>query len=245
MQESERLGKAQLVELKADLTDEDPEGKKVEVQFNPETLKVSFANQVATPTGTGDQSSGTAGQQFVGAGSTKLSLQLWFDVTAPIQEAAKAGEGDVSDVRKLTKNVAYFITPKPDNADPTKFLPPGVRFIWGSFQFDGIMESMEENLEFFSSEGVPLRASVSINLSQQRITAFSFRPVSASPNARSAGTRPMTRAQSGSTVQGLAVSQGKGDDWQSIAERNEVENPRLLQPGQLLDMNLRKPLVTI
>lgn len=245
MQESERLGKAQLVELQADLTDEDPGGKRVEVQFNPETLRVSFANQVATPTGAGDQSSGTAGQQFVGAGTTRLSLQLWFDVTAPLQEAAKASESDINDVRKLTQNVAYFITPKKDDADPPNFLPPGVRFIWGSFQFDGIMESMEENLEFFSSEGVPLRASVTIGLSQQRITEFAFRKLSSSTGTGSAGTRPMTRAQSGSTLQGIAASQGKGDDWQSIAEGNEVENPRLLQPGQLLDMNLRKPLVAI
>ena len=51
------------------------------VQFNPETLKVSFANQIQTPSGAGDQS-GTPARQFVGAGTTKLALQLWFDVTA-------------------------------------------------------------------------------------------------------------------------------------------------------------------
>jgi hypothetical protein len=38
-------------------------------------------------------------------------------------------------------------------------------------------------------------------------------------------------------VQGLADGQGKGNDWQSIAAANGIENPRMLQPGQLLDMN--------
>ena len=43
------------------------------------------------------------------------------------------------DVRKLTAKVAYFITPKPEKA--TSLSRRLVRFIWGSFQFDGIMES--------------------------------------------------------------------------------------------------------
>ena len=37
------------------------------MQFNPETLKVSFANQIQTPSGTGDQK-GTPARQFVGDG---------------------------------------------------------------------------------------------------------------------------------------------------------------------------------
>ena len=53
----------------------------VTVQFNPETLKVTFANQIVQGSGAGDQR-GSPARQFVGAGTTKLSLQLWFDVTA-------------------------------------------------------------------------------------------------------------------------------------------------------------------
>ena len=33
------------------------------------------------------------------------------------------------------------------------------------------------------------------------------------------------------------ISRAKGDKWQDIAAANNIENPRLLQPGQLLDMN--------
>ena len=35
----------------------------------------------------------------------------------------------------------------------------------------------------------------------------------------------------------MADRQGKGDNWQDIASANSIENPRLLQPGQLLDLN--------
>jgi contractile injection system tube protein/LysM domain-containing protein len=229
MPDSQKLEKAELRELDAEFKNEINTDKKCQVQFNPETLKVSFANQVATPSGAGDQQ-GTPARQFVGAGTTKLSLQLWFDVSAPMP----AGQNKEQDVRKLTAKVAYFITPKPEG---DKFVPPAVRFIWGSFQFDGIMESMEESLEFFSSDGRPLRASVTVNLTQQKITEFSFR-ATAGPGASPApGTRPLTPAPAGGSVQSIADSQGKGDNWQDIASANNIENPRLLQPGQLIDVN--------
>jgi hypothetical protein len=242
MPDTVKLEKAQLWELMPDCESEKPGGKRVTVQFNPETLKVSFANQIATPEGAGDQK-GTPARQFVGAGTTKLALQLWFDVTAPIPEgAAPNGGNPVKDVRKLTQEVAYFITPiEVQDKKTKKFAPPAVRFLWGSFQFEGIMDSLEESLEFFSSEGIPLRASMSLALSQQKITKFTFRDTGKSPGNPTtppAGTQPLTQAPANSTLQGLAANQGKGDNWQGIAEANGIENPRLLQPGQLIDMNV-------
>lgn len=229
MSDSVKLAKAELHELDAEFKNEINTDKNCVVQFNPESLKVAFANQVATPSGAGDQK-GTPARQFVGAGTTKLTLQLWFDVSAPMPTDQPAE----NDVRKLTAKVAYFITPKQEGS---KFVPPAVRFLWGSFQFDGIMESLEESLEFFSNDGRPLRASVSVNLTQQKITEFIFRPTDRPGASASPGTRPLTQAEDGDNVQKLADKQGKGDNWQDIAAANNIENPRMLQPGQLLDMN--------
>ena len=235
MPESVKLVKAELHEI--DLAKpEDPPKQKVPVQFNPETLKVSFANQIQTPEGgggggSGDQRGGAA-QQFVGAGTTKLSLQLWFDVNAP-----QEGE-ELLDVRKMTEKVTFFITPAPDPKDKKKFIPPGVRFIWGSFQFDGIMESIEESLEFFSSEGIPLRASMTLNLTQQKIDTYKF-PKDAPARKEITGTRELTPVESGKTAQDMASKAGKGDDWQSVAAANGIENPRQLQAGKLLDMDAK------
>ena len=227
MPESAKLVKAELQEIDLAKPEAEPT-KKVPVQFNPETLKVSFANQIQTPEGSGDQR-GSPAQQFVGAGTTKLSLQLWFDVNAP-----QEGE-TLLDVRKMTEKISYFITPKPDPKDAKKFIPPGIRFIWGSFQFDGLMESLEESLEFFSSEGIPLRASMTLNLTQQKIDIYKFGK-DAPARTPLPGTRPLTEAPQGSTVQNMAANNGN-DDWQSVAAANGIENPRALQPGQLLDMN--------
>ena len=150
------LLKARLIELEPDFKTEKSGGQDVTVQFNPDTLKVTFANQLVQPQG-GDQAAGSSGRQFVGAGTTKLALTLWFDVTAMVEDA-------VDDVRRLTQKVISFMTPAKDSGDPQKLVPPPTRFLWGSFIFDGIVEGLEENLEFFSPDGKPLRASIALTL---------------------------------------------------------------------------------
>jgi nucleoid-associated protein YgaU len=37
----------------------------------------------------------------------------------------------------------------------------------------------------------------------------------------------------------MAAEQGLGDNWQAIAQANGIENPRLLAPGQLINLNVR------
>ena len=55
----------------------------------------------------------------------------------------------------------------------------------------------------------------------------------------------MTEAPKGSNLQNMAASQSGGagggfglsGGWQAIASANGIENPRLLDPGQLIDLN--------
>jgi hypothetical protein len=261
------LAKAKLSEMDATLKNPIKNDKETLVQFNPDSLKVSFANQVASPGGAGDQN-GPQAKQFVGSGTTKLSVTLVFDVTSEFPTGLK----EVDDVRILTQRVAYFITPKGQpKSNPTKFIPPGVRFLWGSFQFDGIMESMEETLEMFSFEGRPLRATVSISLSQQRITEAVLQKANAAPpvtrqGGAAPGTAPLSEAPSGASLQGMFAAQfgasvdisggisgeisggisggasaGFSGGWQAVAAANGIENPRILQPGQLIDLNPPAP----
>ena len=235
------MAKAKLIEIRFDDKGHPQDmpagqGTEVEVQFNPETLKMSFSNQLQTPKSANDNAAGPAGRQYVGAGTTKLSLVLWFDVTAATTDAQR-----VDDVRRLTQQVVYFITPKDALSDPTQFAPPGVRFVWGTFKFDGLIESLEESLEFFSPEGKPLRASVSLNLSQQEILKTKFDDSGRLPGQPSVpGVRPLAAVSAGATLQGMAAGVGLGGDWQRIAQANGIENPRLLAPGQLIDLNLRR-----
>jgi hypothetical protein len=236
------LTKAQLIEMGPHLTTAAPGVKPVPVQFNPESLKVSYSNQLVTDPNQGSQI-GTAAMQHVGKGTTKLAVQLWFDVNHPTAEPDGGGP-PVKDVRTLTGQVAYFITPN-DKLDKGKFVIPGVRFQWGTFTFVGVMESLEETLELFSYEGTPLRASLSISLTQQEITAFAadqgMRLPKSADAPKPAGTVALTSATAGASVQSLAEgpTSAGGKNWQDIAAANGIENPRLLPPGQLIDVNAK------
>lgn len=198
---------AKLIELKDDLSDVMPGGKSLTVQFNPESLKLSYANQVkeqpnssggASGGGSagGNQSQGSATRQFVGTGSTTLSVQLWFDVAA-----ATSAPFIVDDVRRITAQVLYFIKPKPAAAgarDTSQRTPPGLRFSWGNFLFDGIVEGMEESVEFFSAKGEALRASITLNMVQQEILVPAF-----SGSGDVPGARPLWPAGGGQSLQAL------------------------------------------
>ncbi|HYH78818.1 MAG TPA: hypothetical protein VEX86_03455 [Longimicrobium sp.] len=217
--------------------------KKVVVQFNPETLKVSFSNQNAG----GTQPSGSA-TQFVGAGTTKLSLELWFDVQLPLHSSTPNPGGDV---RSLTSAVTYFMTPQDTTVDGVDGkLPPGVQFQWGTFLFKGTVDSLEESLEYFSEEGKPLRASMSLNISRQDmvvefgdpakgVTSEAAKAATAASGGKDSpapGTRPMQPARDGDTVQAASAKAGVGD-WKKVALANGIENPRLVPPGKLLDVS--------
>jgi hypothetical protein len=164
-------------------------------------------------------------------------------VNHPSSEPEGGGEGP-KNVRELTSQVAYFITPKSDGKDPVGFTIPAVKFNWGTFSFVGVMDSLDETLELFSADGKPLRASLSLSLTQQEIQAFEkdqgMRLPNTAPGSKPAGTIPLTAAVAGASVQSLAEgSNAGGKNWQDIAAANGIENPRLLAPGQLIDVNAK------
>jgi hypothetical protein len=197
--------------------DGDP-SKTVDVQFNPQTLKVSFSNKNAG----GDQPGGSS-KQFVGSGTTKLSVELLFDTTA-----------DGTDVRKHTEAVAFYI--KADagsgSGSGSNRVPPGVQFEWGSFIFRGTIESMDETLEYFSEEGVPLRANISLSISRQEIE---FLP--GEQGEGGGGGVPLETAQFRDSIQGLAGRNGKSGDWKGIAAANNIDDPLRLSAGALINVN--------
>jgi hypothetical protein len=193
----------------------------VPVQFNPESLKLAFSNQLA-----GDKNKGGSAIQFSSRGTTKLSFEMWFDVTAQ----TSAGKRE-KDVRKLTEKVTAFMqTTESGTGRNTKYTPPGCRFQWGTFLFEGVMESVNETLEFFSESGEPLRASVSVSLVKQDVKVR----YPAQGRQGSAGTRPQQQARDGDSVQAMSARQGCEDNWQERAQEQGVEDPLRMRAGSSL-----------
>lgn len=249
--EATTLAKARLVEVSfnddGEVQDDTGSGLVVPIQFNPETLKVTYQVRKAND----DQQGGSA-VQYTGPGETKLAVDLVFDTTVPVEEppqqpgddeqvgSGAVVEGEVKDVRVLTRAVNYFLRPKDDVGAGEEYAPPGVLFTWGSFYFAGVMDSMNETLEFFSNEGRPLRASVSISITQQKVDpkiAGANGRGTSSPDAGASQQQqtPRTTAREGESVQQHAArTTGNPSNWRDIAERNDIENPRRIPAGTQL-----------
>lgn len=129
---------------KASFTNVTAKGRPIPVHFNPVLLKYGISNTLEKK-GSGNQT-----KQVVSQSTATLTLELSFDST-------DSGR----DVREATGPIARLMQAERDNT------PPVVLFSWGSFQFQGMLKSYQETLDFFSPEGVPLRASVSVGMDAQ------------------------------------------------------------------------------
>lgn len=209
------------------------EGPEFEVQFNPETLTVAFSNQVAG----GDQAGGSA-IQFNSKGTTKLTFDLMFDVTDPKIEQRFNGDNKPesrSDVRKISQLVMNFMqTERTGSGKKTRFVPPGIRFSWGTFRFDGVVNSLNEKLDFFSEDGVPLRSTVGVSITKQDVDVNFNAPAADAQGNPNAGTAETATPKSNDSMGDLLG--GNPEQWQGEALANGIENPRDLAVGSPLSL---------
>jgi hypothetical protein len=217
----DKLQKAQLIPL-------DPVNhralteKAITVHFNPESLKLSYT--VTTKADTGSKNSSESSAQQASSSSSQLAVDLVFDTT-DLFEAQQDG----ADVRTqiTSKIVAAFVAPPaPDGAASGKPIPANpCLFLWGTFQFTGVVKSYNETLEFFSASGVPLRAAVSITLDENRYKITNI------PQRTPGQAQPLPQ---GSQI-GPALSAAGMDptDWRGTALANGMETPRFSASGSI------------
>ena len=127
-------------------------GDPIHVHFNPTSLQHVVTNTMKN-TGSGNNT-----KQYVGESTGKLTMDLVFDTTDSGQ-----------DVRLSTSKIAQLMKPTRavSSNQRNRKVPPVVLFEWGNYKFQGMVESFKETIDFFSGNGVPLRASVNLTMSQQ------------------------------------------------------------------------------
>ena len=230
----------------------------VAVQFNPQSLHVTYtttgtAGSQNNANNTGKQASNLHQTGF----SATLTAQLLFDTS----DSGNSVQNTTSQIVAMTQPQGIGMT-----------AVPIVLFQWGTFYFKGTIQSLDETLDFFSEQGVPLRSTMNLTMNQvelDRANASSAAlgagasagagssagigagisagvslgvsagmSASASFNAGAAiGTTPLTLAQSGDTLQSLAGRAGVSASWKDIASANNIDNPRMVQPGTVLNLN--------
>ena len=182
---------------------------KIDVHFNPESLQYAITNNLK------NKGKGNKKKQYVSDSTGKLTMDLIFDTT---------GSGE--DVRLQTIQVAKFM--EPNEADKA---PPVVNFEWGLYTFKGMVETYKETIDYFSANGVPLRASVNITMSSQDKVFEGGGKGDASTEGspglpNSAIPAP---ASDGKGATGVATKAGNPAAAKDIASNNGLENMRF--PG--------------
>ena len=122
----------------------------IDVQFNPTSLSVQYSNSADE----GGVTTRAQPRQNPAVQPAILTFDLEFDTA----------EEPGTDVRTRTRAVRRFVQPP---ADKPKSPPPLVEFVWGTFRFPGRVTKITETLDYFSPEGKPLRAKLSLSITEQ------------------------------------------------------------------------------
>jgi hypothetical protein len=188
-------------------------GGKIEVHFNPATLQYAITNTL--------QQQGESVQQYVSQSTGKLTMDLVFDTT-----------GDGQDVRNHTTRIAKLM-------EPDDRIPPVVRFDWGAYAFQGMVESYRETIDFFSPNGVPLRAGINLTLASQEevFAGGSERRTgvggSLRPDPVELNLPPEMAGKTRGSASDVAMRMGAPGESRAIAEANGLESLRFAGAGPL------------
>lgn len=207
------------------------------VQFNPAEL--TFEKK-ATYGAMGLPGLDSPVQQFVRGEGETLSIELFFDTT---EDGMGAG---ATSVTKETDRVFSMI-----RVDGSSHAPAIVTFCWNDAfpgsainmkqtkggkggnqsrdSFQGLIQSIRQRFTLFSSEGIPLRATVSL-------TMVEYRPLHKQLNELGLSSPDRTHGHvlaNGDTLSAIAHDYyGQSRDWRAVALENGIEDPRRLRSGR-------------
>ena len=198
----------------------DDTGESFSVLFNPTQYSIEDANKWQE-----QEVAGHLGElHYTGGDRKKLSMDLFFD-------SYESG----TDVRLYTSKIAALLITNRD-----KHRPPVVTITWGNgapnsatadFPLTCVLQTLKQQFVLFKSDGTPVRATLScvfveFVLAEQERQANEHR----SPDHTKAYV-----VKDGDTLSGVAGMFYEDPRlWRPIADRNVIDNPRLLRAGVVL-----------
>ncbi len=205
----------------------------VDVQFNPTEFTLEKAAQLAEITIPGLDSPLI---QFVRGQTEKLTVDLFFDTT---ENGTGAG---ATSVTTLTDRIYSLV-----KVEPNGHAPPICTFIWNtSFpgadlspnagnqrrnEFQCVVDSVRQKFTFFSPEGIPLRATLTLTLREYKTLDNQLDQLNLSSPTRSHSHV----TQRNDTLARLAARYyHKPGEWRAIADKNALDDPRRLDTGLYL-----------
>lgn len=199
---------------------------KIPCQFNPTDYTISKQSNWKE---TGGKGKAVPELEFSGGKPATLKMKLYFDTTKP-HELVEVG----SDVRDLTNKLWDLVQISEHRRNPTnqKGEPPQCEFRWGTtWNFTAVITNLTQKFTMFKGDGTPVRATVDVTFKQVKDdTTYPFQ----NPTSRSEPRRTRV-VQAGDRLDLIAFEEfGDSGRWYDLALANDLEDPMLLQSGQIL-----------
>jgi LysM repeat protein len=167
--------------------------------------------------------------QFTGLSLKKLSMELFIDTYE-----------QKDDVRRHTGKLAKLLIASINDGNRGS-RPPKLRLLWGKadpntpsdFPFDCVLESLKQQFTLFANDGTPVRAKLNVSFKEFRQPTEQARRL---PRPGSFPDQTYT-VKAGDTLSGITATLWQDPlKWRIIADKNAIANPRILSPGQILQI---------
>lgn len=189
-------------------------------QFNP----VNFKYDKPVSWKEHDEQGKESQLEFQKVQPATISMELLFDTTH-----------DGGDVRSGWVNKLLMMT-NPDVKDQNndKERPPKVYFSWGSFFFEGVVESVNATYTMFSQQGNPLRAKVSLKMKEW--VPESTYAMSGFGGGLDTSKVQLVTVQSGQTLAQIAAQAGVSMTA-LLSSNPQITNPLEISAGMVLSIH--------
>jgi hypothetical protein len=185
--------------------------QEIEVLFNPTEYTLDKSNQFAEIGIPGLESPLV---QFTRGNIKTLTMDLFFDTYT---------YRDGEDVRTFTNQVTDLL-----KIDSELHAPPVCLFHWGNLSFTCVLQQVRQRFTMFRDDGIPVRATLTVTFKEYTTVEIQVRTAKLSSPDR---TKRRIVKQGDNLWLLAAKEYGDPAKWRPIADKNEIENPRFLEPG--------------
>jgi hypothetical protein len=204
--------------------------EELKVLFNPAEYSIEKGNTFQSTSLPGLSTPVT---QFVTGNADTLTMELYFDTYTKSSRHPDLVKRE--DVRNYTRKITNLM-----EIDRTLHAPPIVEFIWGpplgtpkGVQFKGIIEKVSQKFTYFLDDGTPVRATLSVTFKEYRTVQDQLKYL----KCESADRTKLREFKEGDSLWLLASKEyNDPQQWKVIADHNQLDNPRLIAPGSLLEL---------